>query len=68
MVYIVLLMDRHTDPELFVFASREAAEAQMATLVDEYEQDGYDTEPFDGGVTLGEEGDYIYLIESEVQA
>lgn len=44
MIYIVLLEDRHIDPDLFAFATRERAIAKAEELLAEFAWEGAEIE------------------------
>lgn len=70
-VYLVILEDRHTDPQVEVFLSPETAIERAEEIVEEYdyepEEPETDARQWLFQATLSCEGDHVHVIEAEVQ-
>lgn len=77
-VYVVMWLDRHTDPEPELYADREAAIARARRIVSDNERPGIFEETLtwemreDGWLYYGkwgnEDSDYVFVVEREVQS
>lgn len=61
-MWIVLVCDRHTDPEPRLFLSEAGARTNLEETADEYRADGYEVTPYENGYAFGEEGDHAFLV------
>ncbi len=70
-VYLVILEDRHTDVQVEVFATKDAALARASQIVEEYEYTPPDPDrPVEGWpfhATLSGEGDRVRVEKAKVQ-
>lgn len=77
-MYVVMWMDRHTDPLPLLFTDRDAAIARARQIVQEYVDEGRaiygpnEEQPGPGDwlyyATWNHEGDAVYVIERPVDA
>ena len=76
-VYVVVLEDRHSDPECFVFATAELAVAYAKKIVEEYDNGPHPLDEFYGLLdpsgkpyiyyhSLSVESDCVWVVEKEV--
>ena len=78
MVYVVLVQDRHTDPEIEVFATEEAAlayareqaldNAQDPESIEETECDPDDVDGWVLTINYGTGGDHVTVMKKEIQS
>lgn len=73
-VFVVMVFERHTGPDVEVFTSQGAAVARAREVAEGYARRIEDIEEPDGFygylyyASWGSEGDHIYVVEREVRA
>ena len=72
-VYVVMVFERHTDPDVEVFTSGDAAVARAREIAEDYARSADDIEEPDGFygclyyAEWGTEGDHVWVDRREVQ-
>lgn len=70
-VYVVMVFERHSGPDVELFADQDAAVERAKNIAEEYARRPGDIEEQDYGhiyyADWGSEGDHVFVIDREVQ-